>query len=128
MATGYGASAPYTANLTPGQKAAATRRANRAAGIPPKSTARRTTTRGGPAFATAKPTFRGAILVALSAIEDAFFLKQAEVGVTPEARGAFATYEKVKALALGQTSSTAAQTEADSALRMAVVHLAKLTF
>jgi len=113
--------------LTAGQKAAATRRANRAAGIPPKSTGRKRT-RGGPAFSTPKPTAAGLKLVALAALEDVLVTKLRDTGITPEVRKAYDRYSKLKALALGPVTSPAMQNEADSALRMATVELVKLAF
>jgi len=113
--------------LTAGQKAAATRRANRAAGIAPKSTGRKRA-RGGPAFTTPKPTAQGLKLVALAALEDVLVVRLRDAGITPEARKAFDRYQKLKALALGAVTSTAMQNEADSALRMATIELVKLAF
>lgn len=107
------------------QKAAASRKANRANGGPAATSKR---TRGGPAFSTPKPTYTGVRLIALAAIEDVFVMKLRDHGITPDARKAFEQYQKVKALALGPVSSTAMQNEADSALRMAIVNLAKLAF
>lgn len=81
-----------------------------------------------PVFATPKPNYRALKLAALVALEQAFTQKLAEQGITDDVRTAYGTYRKLKALALGATSSTAAQTEADAALRMATVHLVKLAF
>jgi hypothetical protein len=121
-----------TGPQTAGQKAAATRRANRAAGIPPKSSRPRTgraykggTRVSGPAFSTPKIDPNALLLVALAALEDVFVAKLAG-GVTPEARAAYLTYQKLKGLALGPARDTTTQTEANSALRMALVHAIKL--
>jgi hypothetical protein len=122
-ATAAGNGTPMTA----GQKAAATRRANRAAGIPPKSKSSRRM-RGGPAFAAPKPDYRSLKIVALAALEDVFVLKLRDAGITPEARKGWEVYQKLKALALAPTASTAAQIEADSALRMATANLVKLAY
>lgn len=83
----------------------------------------------GPVFTTPAPPSSSALrLVAMAALEDVFFQKCAEVGVTQETRDAFAKYKKIKALALGPTSSIEAKREADAALRTSVLHLVKLTF
>jgi hypothetical protein len=81
-----------------------------------------------PVFATPKPTYRPLQLVALAAIEDVFVVKLRDKGITPEARIAFEKYQKLKRLALGATNNVATQNEADSALRMAIVHLVQLAF
>jgi hypothetical protein len=114
--------------MTAGQKAAATRRANRAAGIPPKTKNRSPRTRGGPAFTAPKPDYRSLKIVALAALEDVFVLKLRDAGITPEARKGWEVYQKLKALALAPTASPAAQIEADSALRMATANLVKLAY
>jgi hypothetical protein len=83
----------------------------------------------GPVFTTPAPPSSTALrLVAMAALEDVFFQKCAEVGVVQETRDAFAKYKKLKALALGHTSSVEAKREADAALCVSVVHLVKLTF
>lgn len=84
--------------------------------------------RGGPAFSTPKPTTRDQKLVVVSALTDLMALNIADKGVTPEATAGFERFQKLLALALGPCSSTAAQTEADSALRMAAIQLVKLAF
>lgn len=109
------------------RKASATRRANRANGTTPPARPRRAT-RGGPAFAAPAPSTRGQKLIALAALEDLFALKLRDTGITQDDRDAFARYEKLKALALGPTTNSAMQTEADSALRMATIALVKVAF
>jgi hypothetical protein len=74
------------------------------------------------------PSYRGVKLVALSAIEDAFILFTKEKGISQEARDTFAKYQKLKALALGNTTNSATQNEADAALRMAAIQLVKFAF
>jgi hypothetical protein len=81
-----------------------------------------------PVFSTPKPTHRAQKLIVLAALEQLFALKLAETGITDDVRHAYATYKKVKALALGPTSSDPARIEADSALRMATIHLVKLAY
>jgi hypothetical protein len=49
-----------------------------------------------------------------------------ETGITDDVRTSYATYKKLKALALGPAANSAMQTEADSALRMATAALVKL--
>jgi hypothetical protein len=112
-------------------KAAQTRRANKAAGIAPKTSTSRK--RGGPAFSTPKPTTRGLKLVVLAQLEDLVAVHFRDIGINQEARDAFAKYQKVKTMALagsngGGALALAQQTEADSALRMAVLTLVKLVF
>lgn len=108
------------------QKAAATRRANKAAGIGP--TPRTARKRGGPAFTTPPASYRGQLLVVLANVEDLFVLKLRDKGITQDARDAFEKYKKVKALALGAASNSATQTEADLALRTAICMLVKLAY
>jgi hypothetical protein len=107
------------------QKAAATRRANKANGTTPTSSKR---TRGGPAFATPPANYRGQLLVVLAGVEDLFVLKLRDKGITQDARDAYEKYKKVKALALGAASNSATQTEADLALRTAICMLVKLAY
>lgn len=117
------------------RKAAATKAANRANGIGPTPKAPRAPraprTTAAPAWvpgATPRPTSQGQRLVVLAALEDFYAVRMNEIGITQDARDAFERYQKIKALALGPTSSAAAQTEADSALRMAAITLVKLSF
>lgn len=82
----------------------------------------------GPVFSTPAPNTRALKLAGLVALEAAFIQKTAESGATPELRAAFAQYKKVKALALGAVANSSMQNEADTALRLAVVALVKLTY
>lgn len=83
-------------------------------------------------FAAPKSSYRALKLAALVALEAALIQKLEEAGgvatLTDTTRSAFALYKKVKALALGPTSSTTDQTEADSALRLATIQLVKLAY
>lgn len=88
-----------------------------------------------PVFSTPKPSYRALKLVALAHLEDAVKNRFAEQGLTDEARAAWANYKKVKTLALAPPSTgvsaavaAAAQTEADSALRLATIQLVKLAY
>jgi len=83
-------------------------------------------TASGPAFTTPKPNRRDLLLVALASLEDAFAVKLAEQGITDDIRKSYERYKKVKALALGPTTTSAAATEAFSALRMSVIEMLKL--
>jgi hypothetical protein len=84
----------------------------------------------GPVFATPAPNARALKLAGLVALEAAFTQKVVELGkgVTDELRDAYAKYKKCKALALGAVANSAMQNEADTALRLAVVALVKLTY
>jgi hypothetical protein len=84
------------------------------------------TARSGPAFATPKPNRKDLLLVALASLEDVFAVKLAEQGITDDVRKSYERYKKLKALALGPTTSSAAVTEAFSALRMSVIEMLKL--
>jgi hypothetical protein len=82
-----------------------------------------------PVFATPAPTYRALKLASLASLEETFKQKLAETGINDEQRAAWATYKKVKALALGTTNNNIAmQNEADLALRMATIALVKLTY
>jgi len=67
-------------------------------------------------------------MIVLAALTDLLAVRQAETGITQDARDAYAKFQKLLALALGPTANAAMQTEADSALRMAAVTLVKLAF
>lgn len=119
------------------RKAAASRRANRMNGNGSSTgssysnghtTARPTSRQTVNSYKAPQPTYRGLKLVALSALEDAFVMKLREQGISDDAREAYARYQKLKALALGPSVNTATQNEADTALRMSVIHLVKLAF
>jgi hypothetical protein len=127
----YNAGQPMSA----GQKAAATRRANRAAGIPPKSskgTAAGTSRSVLNNYKTAAPSANALLLAALAAFEAAMKAKLSDdrrAGkLAPEAPKQFETYQKLKALALGPTTNDAMRTEAQSALRMSMTAAIKLLF
>lgn len=125
------------------RKAAATRRAKRQARAyagatsgtyssppPPRSTYTPPVTPrpAAPIYSAPVKTSRGLKLAALAALEDVFVQQCKESGVTDDARKAFAQYQKLKALAIGHTSNSAMQNEADTALRMATINLVKVTF
>jgi len=141
ITNGFGASPfgagnrPY-ANLTAGQKAAATRRANRAAGIPPKTSRRNGTTKGASRAVlntyTAQPSSNALQVVALAAFEAAVKAKLGDDRkrgtLAADAPQAFDRYQKLKALALGPTVNDASRVEAQSALRMSMIAAIKLIF
>ena len=144
--------------MTPAQrsaaahKAAATRRARQAAGhgphVNPAAHARPRNPAGNPrpaapaatpkptqAFATPKPTIHGQKLIALAALEDVVMVALASLpakAIGDETRKAWDQYQKLKAMALGTSHTTALttaqQTEAATALRLATVALVKLAF
>ena len=122
------------APMSAAQKAAATRRANRAAGIPPKSTtAPKASSRSVlNNYKQATPSSNALLLSALAAFESAMKAKLADdrkAGkLSPDASKQFDTYQKLKALALGPTQNDAMRTEAQSALRMSMIAAIKLLF
>ena len=87
-----------------------------------------TAAKAGPAFTAPKPDRRQLLLVALASLEDAFVVKLAETGISPEVRKSYDRYQKLKALALGATTNAATVTEAYAALRMSVIEMLKLSF
>lgn len=113
---GYG-NAAGTPPMTPGQKAAATRRARRAAGLPPKTSGRRSTgtKRTGPVFA--KVDGRALAIEGLSKLEDALGALITPANVTPELDAKFKTYQKVKALALNAGTPAEGRNALSRALR-----------
>jgi hypothetical protein len=84
--------------------------------------------KSGPAFTAPKPDRRSMLLLALANLEDAFVVKLAESGISPDTRKSYERYQKLKALALGPSVNTATQTEAYAALRQSVIELLKLAF
>jgi hypothetical protein len=84
--------------------------------------------KAGPAFTAPKPSRRDMLLVALASLEDAFVVKLSETGVTDDVRKSYDRYKKLKALALGATSTPQAANEAYAALRMSVIEVLKLAF
>jgi hypothetical protein len=134
MAYSYSYSGASSQPMSAGQKAAATRRANRAAGIPPKSTTKSAGTSRSTLnnYKAAQPSSNALLLAALAAFESAMKAKLADdrkAGkLSPDAPKQFETYQKLKALALGPTQNDAMRTEAQSALRMAVIAAVKLLF
>jgi hypothetical protein len=124
----------YGQPMSAAQKAAATRRANRAAGIPPKTSAAPKASSRSVLNNYRQPqaSSNALILAALAAFETAMKSKLADdrkAGkLSPDAPKQFDTYQKLKALALGPTSSDAMKLEAQSALRMSMIAAIKLLF
>jgi len=115
---------------------------NRAAGIPPNNRPRAsapftppstprptvTVTPKGPAFATPLLTARDQRLVVVAALTDLVALRRAEKTLGDDGIKAFDQFKKLLVMGLATCSTPEAQTEADSALRMAAITLVKLSF